>query len=120
MTPDRLIANAIADGINSVAELATAVQKGDRGALDTTSRQHLDALEAMEQAYEAILKGGVATSLHIVKDDVERIRRTRALVSEWVQHGRSGEELGGTLDTILMSVGLPAVARGEDAPTGTP
>lgn len=116
MTADRDIANAISDGINSIAELASALDRETCDGPKPATPEWPSALEAMERALEAVIAGEVTTSLVIHSEDVERIRRIRAFVSEWLTSGHVAKELKALVANTLRSFPLPIDNTGEDQP----
>lgn len=123
MTGDRDVANAIADGINCIAELASAIGNEEREGCDrprVANPRWPEALREMERAFEAVIAKEVITSIVLGKEDVERVRRTRALVSAWLKDGHASEELRDLAEAILRSFGLPAVAQRNNARKDVP
>jgi hypothetical protein len=119
MSVDRDIANAISDGINCVAEILSALGEAERGSDDepgSARPEWPEALQAMERAFGAVVAGEVVTSLAAHGEDIGRIRRMRALVLDWLKHGRAGEELKALADATLSSFGLPVGNPAKDRP----
>lgn len=120
MSADRAIANALADGINCIAQLASALDKGGGEQRHTAMQEWPDTLQAMERALDSIRAKEVTTSLVVHEDDVERVRRTRALMSEWLKHGHASQELRALTEAILQSFGLPTITQEDNASKGVP
>jgi hypothetical protein len=118
MTADRELANAISDGINCIAELASKLREVE---CENSEKPNLASpewskdLEAMERAFEAVMRNEVITSLSITNEDVVRLRRVRVLVSEWLSHGHASKELRGLADATLSSFGLLTDSARKDA-----
>lgn len=104
MTPDRSIANAMMEGINCLAEIASMVNEGIDSA---ANHSWLDTLHAMEQAFNSIQAGEVITSMTITDGQIERIRRVQEFASTWLRDGRPPNELKEQVDVLLASFGLP-------------
>jgi hypothetical protein len=110
MSADREIANAISDGINCIAEIASALSAVERDSNDVPSSpdpRWSKSLDAMERAFNAVLARQVITSLVVHGEDVGRIQGLSVLVSEWLIHGRASEELKPLAEATLSSFGLP-------------
>lgn len=123
MTADQEIANAIADGINCIAELVSALGDEDGEGCTRSSAaspQWPGTLQAMERAFEAVIAKEVTSSLVIGQRDVERVSRMRALVSEWLKQGHAPEEIKGLAESILDFFGLPIPAQGNSPQENMP
>lgn len=113
MTPDRSIANSIMQGMNCLVEIASALNEESGSA---TNDLWAESLQAMEQAFAAVQSGGVVTSIVIGDEQIERIRRIREMVSNWLNAGHPPNELKAQVDDALASFGLPLAADETEAP----
>lgn len=113
MTPDRLIAVAVMEGLNCLAEIAAVL---DEGVTSAANPSWLDTLRAMEQAFLKAQAGEVVTSMVISDDLIERVRSVREMASNWLNAGHPSNELKGQVDDALASFGLPLAVDENELP----
>lgn len=63
-------------------------------------------LHEMERAIDGILAKEVWTSMAVSEEDRDRVRRLRALVSDWVTTHKAPDELRSVAESILRSLGI--------------
>jgi hypothetical protein len=117
MTPDRSIANGIMEGMNCLVDIASALNAESSSA---TNDSWAESLQAMEQAFAAVQAGGVVTSIVIGNEQIERIRRIREMVSNWLNASHPPNDLKGQVDDALAFFGLPIGSDEEVAPHDLP
>jgi len=89
------IAEAISSGLNCIAEVAAMVKEGvDSQANSTPDPGWTETLHTMERALSEVALKTVTTAMVVGDEDIERIRRMRALISDWIVEGRPSPELG--------------------------
>lgn len=121
MSADREIANAISEGLNCIAEVVAALSAAERRSDDAPGSarpEWPEALEAMERAFDAVVAGEATSSLVARGEDIGRLRRMRALVLEWLKHGRANGELKELAEvTVWTTVTAIANARTFSSPS---
>ncbi len=63
-------------------------------------------LDEMERAFEATMANEVWTSMVVREEDRDRVRRLRALVSDWVKTREAPDELRDVAESVLRSLGI--------------
>src|SRR5688572_27695225 len=95
MNEPQEIAEAISSGLNCIAEVEAILN----GSVDSKTSSTPDpgwpeTLHTMERARSAVALKPVSTTMVVGNEDIERIRRMRALISDWIVEGRPSPELG--------------------------
>lgn len=107
MTRDREVAEALSGGLNCLAAIRAALQAETLPA-ELPRPEWVATLHAMEQALEAIAAEEVRTALAVGEQDRERVRRVSVLLSEWITHQRSPQELPALVESTLALFGVLA------------
>ncbi|HVK69144.1 MAG TPA: hypothetical protein VM694_32020 [Polyangium sp.] len=103
MTSDRDIANEIAEGINCIAAFVMALRDDPS---TTPEPDWVTIVHGTERALDSILAKEVWTDMVIREEDRDRVRKLRALVSDWVATRTAPDELRSTAESVLTSFGI--------------
>ncbi|MRG96886.1 hypothetical protein [Polyangium spumosum] len=97
------MANALAEGINCIAAFVKALRDDPA---TTPDPDWVTIVHEMERALDGIVGKEVSTDMVVREEDRDRVRRLRALVSDWVATGKAPDELQSTAEAVLMSFGI--------------
>lgn len=109
------IAEAISSGLNCIAEVEAMVKEGiDSQASSPPDPGWTETLLTMERALSEVALKTVATTMVVGDEDIERIRRMRALISDWIVEGRPSAELGTLATAVFSWVSNKCTLTGKD------
>ncbi|MDC3959548.1 hypothetical protein [Polyangium jinanense] len=103
MTDDRDTANAIAEGINCIAAFVMALREDPS---TTPDPEWVTILHETERALDGILAKEVWTDMVVGEEERDRVRKLRALVSDWVATRKAPDDLQSTAESVLTSFGI--------------